>query len=361
LFSFAVVPAIVVALVAVVARAYFAPSPTDPRTTDVEAAARTSSNGGGPDERIEVPRGDHVAGNGVVEPTGREIRVAGDAPGRIVAILVDEGDFVEAGAKLVELEHRGEQAAVAAAQAEVEALQAELSRTNRGNRKEDVRAAMAEADAARAKAALSANVVARLEAVVDKGGATADEVDRARKQAEADAALERQSAARRDASVRGSRREDILIARARLVAAQARLDRAKADLERRFVRAPAAGELLQSKFRVGEYYQPGGEALFVLGDTRKLLMRVDVDERDVSRVQVGAPAIVRVPARPDVDIRAEVVEIGRRMGRKNIRTDDPVERNDTKILEVVVALDASAQLVVGQRGTAYIDAAAKAE
>jgi hypothetical protein len=46
------------------------------------------------------------------------------------------------------------------------------------------------------------------------------------------------------------------------------------------------------------------------------------------------------------------------MGRKNVRTDDPTELNDTKILEVVVALDAFDGLVVGQRVTALIEAAA---
>ncbi|HEX4473944.1 MAG TPA: hypothetical protein VH142_02635 [Polyangiaceae bacterium] len=44
------------------------------------------------------------------------------------------------------------------------------------------------------------------------------------------------------------------------------------------------------------------------------------------------------------------------MGRKNVRTDDPVERNDTKILEVVVALDPTERLVVGQRVMGYIAA-----
>jgi hypothetical protein len=55
------------------------------------------------------------------------------------------------------------------------------------------------------------------------------------------------------------------------------------------------------------------------------------------------------------------------MGRKNLRTDDPAERNDTKILEVVVALEGTNAasdkpsggldgLIVGQRVTALITA-----
>jgi HlyD family secretion protein len=47
------------------------------------------------------------------------------------------------------------------------------------------------------------------------------------------------------------------------------------------------------------------------------------------------------------------------MGRKNVRTDDPAERNDTKILEVVIAVDAPAGLVVGQRVVCYLASRAR--
>jgi hypothetical protein len=41
-----------------------------------------------------------------------------------------------------------------------------------------------------------------------------------------------------------------------------------------------------------------------------------------------------------------------------VRTDDPVEKNDTKILEVVIELDSSDLLVPGQRVTSFIEAIA---
>jgi hypothetical protein len=37
-----------------------------------------------------------------------------------------------------------------------------------------------------------------------------------------------------------------------------------------------------------------------------------------------------------------------------VRTDDPTERNDTKILEVLVTLDAPRGLIVGQRVTCFV-------
>jgi HlyD family secretion protein len=90
-----------------------------------------------------------------------------------------------------------------------------------------------------------------------------------------------------------------------------------------------------------------------------LRARLDIDERDVGRIALGAPAVIQVSAFPDRDILGKVIDVGRRMGRKNVRTDDPVERNDTKVLEVVVALEEREGLIVGQRVTGYLAAPSK--
>jgi hypothetical protein len=85
---------------------------------------------------------------------------------------------------------------------------------------------------------------------------------------------------------------------------------------------------------------------------------MDVDERDLQRVAVGASAVLRASALGEAEVPATVAEIGRRMGRKNIRTDDPIERNDTKVLEVVLDVTGSAPLVIGQRVLVFVDAPA---
>jgi HlyD family secretion protein len=81
---------------------------------------------------------------------------------------------------------------------------------------------------------------------------------------------------------------------------------------------------------------------------------MDVDERDVGKVALGAKVVVRADAFPGRDFTGTLRELGRHMGRKNARTDDPAQRNDTKILEAVVELDAPAGLVAGQRVTCYV-------
>src|SRR5262249_22997192 len=150
----------------------------------------------------------------------------------------------------------------------------------------------------------------------------------------------RAAEARAQAARAGSRSEDVASARAAVVSAEARLTQAKATLERRQIRAPYDGEILQVKARVGEFYTPGAsDAPVVVGDTRRLRVRMDVDERDIGRVKAGQAAYAVADAFPGVRFTGKVAEIGRRMGRKNVRTDDPTERLDTKILEVVIDLD----------------------
>jgi ABC exporter DevB family membrane fusion protein len=344
-----------VGMFSVVVRTAMAGPSTTPRPTDVAIAAReVQPTGPASDLRINRPEGDWVGGLGVVEPAAPESRLAPAVPGRIARILVQEGQRVEAGALLVELESATEQAALAAAQADVAVAEAELARARAGVRSEDLEALSREAEAARVRAEASAAVAQRLEAAAPGGGVTADELDRAQRQAEADRLTAETAGARRRAGVRG-RPVDVRLAEAQLEAAVARRQQAEAQLERLRIVAPVEGEILEVHYRIGEYVQPGGvEPVIVMGDTRTLRARIDVDERDVGRVVEGAQALVTVDAYPERRFEGRVIGIGRRMGRKNVRTDEPTERIDTKILEVVVDLGEVRELIVGQRVMGYL-------
>ncbi len=347
---------VAIALVTLIVRSATGGPTTIPNAKDVKASQREEKPESGVDERTQVPTGNFVAGNGVIEPADRETKVAGELSGRIATIAVKEGELIQRDAVLAELENRAEKAALASAEADADTTRVELSRTMRGLRKEDVEAIVADSESMRAKAELSKSSFERTQALAARGASTPDELDRARRQAETDQRTLEASEARRRAAVAGSRAEDIMVARSRVSAAMARVEQARANLERLTIRAPIAGEVLQVKYRAGEYYAPSSDPIAVLGDTRSLRVRVDVDERDVPRLAVGAPAFATLNAFPNQRFTGRVVEIGRRMGRKNIRSDDPTERIDTKILEVVFELDKKAGLVPGLRVIGYIEA-----
>lgn len=339
------------AMLTVITRSALAGPATQPRDADVAEADAILSPGA---LRAQRPEGEWVGGLGVVEPARPESELSFAVAGRVAAVHVDEGQRVEAGEALVELESGVERAQLAAAEAEVAQAEAELLRARRGLRPEERSALEAESEAARARAELAQGVLERLEAASAGGGVSRDELARAQREAEAADRTATAATSRLRAGSRG-RVEDVRIAQARLAAAEARREQARATLERLQIVAPAAGEVLEVLYRVGEYVQPGGvEPVVVVGETSSLRARIDVDERDVARVREGARALVTVDALPDRRFEGRVVEVARRMGRKNVRTDEPTERIDTKILEVVVDLGPIDALIVGQRVMGYV-------
>jgi len=291
-----------------------------------------------------------VAAHGVVEPASPEVRLTADAPGRIAAIFVAEGDHVQKGTILAEIENLTLKSQVVATDAALAEAQAELDRTMHGMVASDVSAIVSESNAAHAKAKLAEDDLNRSSELAKTGSIANAEVENFRQRYVA-AQAEYAAASSRAISARGgSRREDILVAQARVRAAEARRDEAKAAMARSVVVAPFDGDVLRIKSRIGEYHNPAtGEPIVVLGDLRTLRVRLDVDERDIARIKVGVPGYATAAAFGDQRFGGTVVEIARRMGRRTVRVDDPVDRIDVKILEVVFALDGKPPFVPGQR------------
>jgi ABC exporter DevB family membrane fusion protein len=296
-----------------------------------------------------------VVGNGLVEPYGEETRVASEGAGRVSVIHVTEGQHVEKGDVLLEFEHSLEDAAVAAASAAAEVAAAEFSRTTHGMRKQEVTAIASEAMAAQARKELAETELRRSEELARSGALSTAELDRAKKATMAERGAFFAASARASAARSGSRGEDIAIAQANVKAATARQSEAHAMLSRMLIRSPLAGEVLRVKYKVGEYYNPqSNQPLLYIGDTSRLRVRVDVDERDIAKVKPGAKAYAVASAFGDVKFPGTVALIARRMGRRTVRTDDPTDRVDVKILEVLVDIDDPSKLVPGLRVTGFI-------
>ena len=83
-------------------------------------------------------------------------------------------------------------------------------------------------------------------------------------------------------------------------------------------------------------------------------VRVDVDEADIGKVQVGQRAFVSAQAYGERKFWGRVVRISQKLGKKNIRTEEPTERIDTKILETLIELDEEHKLPTGLRVNAFI-------
>lgn len=121
--------------------------------------------------------------------------------------------------------------------------------------------------------------------------------------------------------------------------ARARKEKASAALAERNLRAPFSGKILKTYLEPGESIEARGESpLFVIGDIRTLRVRAEIDELDIERIAAGNPAVILPDAYPGREVPGKVASMSGILGRRRLRSDDPKERLDGKVLEVLIEL-----------------------
>ncbi|MEJ2326686.1 MAG: biotin/lipoyl-binding protein, partial [Chromatiaceae bacterium] len=169
----------------------------------------------------------------------REVDLAFVTSERVKEILVEEGDRVKPGEVVARLEAAKLRAAVAAAQASLDAQQAVVDRLEAGSRPQEIRQAKAQAEAAAARARSAELTYQRQQRLGQKKLASPEEVDQTR--AAADAARGDAQAAQEAyrIAVLGPRAEVIAQAKATRASMRASLDLAKERLADATLAAPA--------------------------------------------------------------------------------------------------------------------------
>lgn len=298
-----------------------------------------------------------VAAPGRVEPVTEDIRLGSELNGKLKEVLVEEGDHVRKGQLLAVLVNDDYRADVESYTAQVTSREADLRKTVNGARNEQRREAEASVKQAEAVLENARADMDRHQKLYQKGVTAREDADHYEREykvakAQYDAAAQHFKFVDEE-----TREEDVSRATADLGLARAQLDGARARYEKSFVRAPIDGVVLRRYHRAGESVTNSANApdpIFSLGNRETLRVRVDVDETDVAKVRVGDRAYVTADAFGTQKFWGHVVRIGGELGRKNIRTDEPTERVDTKILETLVEMDDARQLPVGLRVDAFI-------
>jgi HlyD family secretion protein len=294
---------------------------------------------------------------GRVEPVGGEVKIAAGSTGRVIAVPVAINKKVSAGDVLVQLEDDGATARLQSAK--VEAQNRKKDRDDDGGGDGDFRTkedavATAELDFWNIRDALD-RAVERAR----KGSAAGTEVEDARKayiDAERDLADKRDALAQLQQTKKppNPKRTETALAAARAERAQA-----AAVLEKTKIRAPADGTILQLEAKVGELVTPSPEqVLVVLGDMSALRIRAEMEERDVGKVKVSQPAIVRADAFTGQDFNGKVTQIAPALTAPKLGSRGPNKRTDVDILEVFVELDPNTPLVPGMRVDVFFKEAA---
>jgi len=223
-----------------------------------------------------------LSGAGYVVSADRYIAIGARVAGRIDRYMVEEGDHVQAGDPLVQLDPREYEAGVRRTEADLRQ--------------------------ARATAALRRTQLGRARALAKTGVISRDELD-----------LRAAEAATASASV-GQ--------------AEAALEQARVALEYTTLRAPRRGVILAKFKEVGEIAVPGGFAgsgdLIRMANLDDLRGQVDVTESELAKIRLGQRAELVPDAYPDRRYRAHVVKLYPQVDRQKgtLRIEVQIEEPD---------------------------------
>lgn len=251
-----------------------------------------------------------IAG-GKADVEGGIIPVAARRPGVIAQVLVQEGDRVSRGQVLARLEDDQPRLAAQRAAAEVRQAQAAqaLMEVQRNAAQRELR---------------------RLESLAPSNFVAAQKLDQARDAVrEADARLQAQAAV--------------------IATARARAEEARYDQELSVIRAPIDGRIVR------RYANPGAGAstlnvstMFDLEPRAGRIVRAEIAEGALAFVTEGQQVRMSPEGDPTKVYPGRVLRRAAVFGARKLQSDDPTERADDRVVEVVVDA-AGAPFLIGQR------------
>jgi HlyD family secretion protein len=223
---------------------------------------------------------------------GDFVRIAAPLGGTLAALPVQAGQTVAAGAQLFTLESDAESAARAEAAERLRASVAQARNTETGRRADEIAVTRAQLRQARAQATLARSELQRQQQLVHQGFLSAARLDDLRAGvAQSAARVAELEAALRVAELpaRPAERE---AARAAAAAASQALQQADWRLLQKAQRAPQAGQVSDTYFRVGEWV-PAGAPVVSLLPVGAVKLRFFVAEAELPTLAPGQAVTVR--------------------------------------------------------------------
>ncbi|HWF96513.1 MAG TPA: efflux RND transporter periplasmic adaptor subunit [Xanthobacteraceae bacterium] len=270
-----------------------------------------------------APFQSYIAGSGLIESSTRNIAISTPVGGVLAEAFVKVGDRVAKDRPLFRIDGRDLEAQLAARQAAAVAARAQIP----------------EAEATLGQARNDLGIYERLAP---------------------NHAVSQQDLANRRYAVQLDEAK-LGTARANADEAAAQVAETEANIDRLTVHAPVEADILQVNVRPGEYASTGllSSPLILLGDTRTVHVRVDVDENDAWRFRSGvrAKAFLRGNSAIAFDMTFAYVEPY--VVPKLSLTGASTERVDTRVLQVVFsAPKKELPIYAGQQVDVYIETSA---
>lgn len=241
--------------------------------------------------------------SGTVEATDGRLGFQG--AGRVQEIRAREGDAVREGDTLAVLDREEALARREAAEAEVEAVSAELDELESGFRSEEISQARATTAAAAERREDARRDLERTRRLWEAGATSREAFDKARTAFQVASAVAERSAEQLSLLKSGPRPERIRAARARLRRARASSRSLEATLDQMVVTAPFDGVVTVRHREPGETVSPGSAVLTLMNPDDRWV-RIYVREDRIGAVRLGQAASITTDTYPERSYDGEV-------------------------------------------------------
>ena len=231
-----------------------------------------------------------------------EYRVSGKVPGRILALLAKEGDFVHAGDTLAIIEAPEVNAKMVQAQSAADAATAIAQMTQNGARKEQIQAAAQILEQAKAGLEIAEKSYNRMKKLREEEVISAQKFDEAEAMYKSAQAQVKTAQSNYQMAVNGARDEERRAAAATAGQARGAVQEVQGYVRETIQRAQMAGEVTDVYPKVGELVGTGTPIMSIaMMDDQWATFNIREDQ--LKGMKVGQEITVRIPA---LDIEAKM-------------------------------------------------------
>lgn len=225
----------------------------------------------------------------------QQTSIAAKVPGRIAQILVTEGDMVEKGQQLIEMDSPEINAKIRQAEAGKQLAQSQLDKANNGARPQEIAQAKAAWQANKAASDLAANTYERINRLYEEGLMARQKRDEAYTQYLATQDQTEAARLQYELAQEGARSEDKAAANAQVAQVDAKLEEAMVAKDEANLKSPISGLVDTIIVNAGEVIGEG-VPLLTLVDTSQQWVVLNVTERYLSQFAIGQQFTGTIPA-----------------------------------------------------------------
>ncbi|MFY9270927.1 MAG: efflux RND transporter periplasmic adaptor subunit [Candidatus Manganitrophaceae bacterium] len=289
-----------------------------------------------------------VAAQGKVETLpGLHVKVSSEIAARVARSFFKEGDSVEKGALLAQLENRDIEAKLKEAETELAVAKAKQKEIAAGSRREEIDRATARLAATLSEKNLAESNVVRYRQLFEEGMVTKAGLDEKETALQTAAARVREAEEEKHLLEEGPRKETLALQEETVRRAEATVQYYRELLKKTILHAPISGKITRKYIEEGEMSDPDKTPMLAIADPGQIRVNAEIDETDIGKIGLGDPAEITSDAYPGKVFKGKIEEISDEVGAREVRPNDPAVNLGIKVIQVKIALLEKTPLKIG--------------